>query len=109
MLLGDSADSEKLADALLAKLEEIFGSLVFDTRVAMIVENNLGGEMDIRRAVMQRPDLFERAFIGILGEIGERILANVCSKLQTEFHLDGNIAYAKAGDLARCMAITIRK
>lgn len=72
MVLGVIADSERLADAMLANLQEIFGSRVFDTMVAMIVENNLGGEMDIRTAVMQRPDLFERAFIGILCDVGER-------------------------------------
>lgn len=115
MMLGSIVDSEKVADAVLTDLHAVFGTRVFDTLVAMMVENHLGGEMDIRTAIMQRPDLFERAFIGILGEVGERILASVCNNTlplmrQAELPRDGTnndddssnvVAYSKAGDFAK--------
>ncbi|MEO9363207.1 MAG: hypothetical protein ABI348_04830 [Nitrososphaera sp.] len=108
MVLGAIVDSEKLADAMLDDLQALFGSRVFELLAATIVKDHLGGEMDMRAAIIQRPDLFERAFIEVLGETGERILMNVCGRLHAELHLDENSAYSKAGDLARCMAI-VRK
>lgn len=105
MVLGAIEDSEKLADAILNELQAMFGSRVFDLLAATIVKDHLGGEMDVRAAIIQRPDRFERAFIEVLGETGERILMNMCSRLHAELNLEGNFAYSKAGDLARCMAI----
>ncbi|AIC16890.1 hypothetical protein [Nitrososphaera viennensis] len=100
MVLGAIVDSEKTADAILADLQAIFGARVFDALAATIVKDHLGGEMDVRTAIMQRPDLFERAFIAILGEIGERVLAFVCNKLQAGLPPDENssssIVYSKA-------------
>ncbi|AIF82409.1 hypothetical protein NTE_00327 [Candidatus Nitrososphaera evergladensis SR1] len=102
------ADTENIADALLINLEATFGTRVFESISAKISEEYLGGEMDIRAAIIYRPDLFERAFIGMLGDIGERILANIwCSKLREQFELDSSVTYHKAGDLVKCIQ-TIR-
>lgn len=110
MVLGAIADSEKLADAILNDLQVVFGSRIFDLLAATIVKDHIGGEMmgDIRMVVIQRPDLFERAFIEMLGEAGEKILMSMCNRLYAELHPDGSVAYSKAGDLARCMTIAHR-
>jgi hypothetical protein len=96
MVLGVIVDSEKMADAILVKLQTIFGARVFDTLAATIVEDHLGGEMDMRTAMIQRPDLFESAFIEILGGIGEKILAKACYEVQTQFHVDEKVATVAA-------------
>lgn len=74
----------------------------------LIAEDYLG-EMDARTAIIERPDLFERAFVGLLGEAGKKILADICEGLCAEFLLDENAADLKTGDLAECMAIIIPK
>jgi hypothetical protein len=98
-------DSETIADALLGNLKGVFGSSVFSALSTKMTKDYLGDEMDIRTALINRPDLFERIFIGILGTAGERILAWTWDKLSGELALDKDIQYAKKGDLARCMAM----
>lgn len=78
MALKGIADPEKATDTILTELHAIFGTRVFDVLVAAMTENYLDGKMDIRTTMIQRQDLFERAFIGILSEAGEKILARVC-------------------------------
>lgn len=97
--------SEELVDAMLAKLEQILGSRVFNTLVAKIYQDYLGAEMQVRTAIIQRPDLFERAFTGMLGEMGERVLETVFHRLHAELRLDSAIGYSKFGDLPKCMAL----
>ena len=97
-------DAENVADVLLINLEGIIGTLAIDAIVEKISEEYLGNEMDICATIIRRPDLFERALIAILGEIGGRILAYIwCSKLCKQFRLDPSLTYQKAGDLVRCI------
>lgn len=85
-------------------LEEILGIRILEAVAAKISEDYQGGEMDIRYAIIHRPDLFERAFIGMLGDIDERILGHVwCSKLCEQFNLHPALTYHTAGDLIRCI------
>lgn len=97
-------DVETLADVILASLKETFGPLVFTALMDMISEDYLG-EMDARTAIMERPDLFERAFVGMLGAPGKKILADICEELCAKFLVDRDAAGLGTGDLARCMAI----
>lgn len=94
---------------MLADLEDTLGIRVFEALVTKISVDYLGGEMDVRTAIIERPDLFERAFIAILGEIGERILAYIwCAKLCHKLNLGSLPMYQKAGDLTKCIE-AIRK
>jgi hypothetical protein len=95
-------DVETLADAILASLKETFGPLVFTALMDMISEDYLG-EMDARTAIIERPDLFERAFVGMLGVPGKKILADVCEELCAKFFIDRNAAGLGTGDLAKCV------
>jgi RecB family endonuclease NucS len=98
------ADPGNVADALLINLEDTLGIRVFEALITKISLDYLGGEMDVHTAIIERPDLFERALIGVLGCIGERILAHIwCLKLRKQFRLDPSLTYHKAGDLVRCI------
>ncbi len=60
--------------------------------------------MDVRTAIIHRPELFERGFIGIVGEIGENILRYIwCTELRKQFDLDSGETYETRGDLEKCM------
>jgi hypothetical protein len=97
-------DAENVADVLLINLEGILGTLAFDAIVEKISEDYLGNKMDICATIIRRPDLFERALIAILGEIGGRILAYIwCSKLCKQLNLGSALTYQKAGDLTKCI------
>jgi hypothetical protein len=99
-------DVETLADAVFDSLKVIFGSTVFPALMEMIKEDYLGAEMDARTALVERPDLFERAFVGLLGESGKKILVDICEELCTRFLLDDKKATdLNTRDLAECMAI----
>jgi hypothetical protein len=85
-------------------MKEIFGIRVFDDIAAKITDEDFGGKMDIRTSIIIRPDLFERALIGILGEAGERILEYIWdSRLCNQFELDSSMTYHNIGDLAICI------
>ena len=60
-------NAETLAETILGSLEKTFGPVVFPVLMDIIVEDYLG-EMDARTAIIKRPDLFVRAFVGMLGE-----------------------------------------
>lgn len=97
-------DIETLADAILDDLKSVFGPTVFSALMLMIADDFLG-EMDVRTAIMERPDLFERAFIGTLGTPGEKILADICEGLCTRFLIDRDVPGLDTGNLAKCMTI----
>ncbi|HVX02069.1 MAG TPA: hypothetical protein VHA09_02850 [Nitrososphaera sp.] len=98
-------DVETLVDAILGDLRRVFGPIVFPALMSMIADDYLG-EMDVRTAIIARPDLFERAFIGTLGTPGEKILADICEGLYARFLIDKNaVGLVDTGNLARCMAI----
>jgi hypothetical protein len=95
---------QDVVEALLMNLKDLLGGKVFHTISIVITRDYLGDEMDLRTAIMNRPDLFERAFIGLTGDIGERILQHIwCSKLREQFDLQFEETYQVAGDLAKCI------
>lgn len=89
------------ADLLLSRLESILEPDVFDILIDNMTAEYLG-EMDVRTAIVKRPDLFERAFLSVLGNAGEPILKIICDEMRTQHRL--KIApYSKAGDLVKCI------
>jgi hypothetical protein len=100
--------AEILADAILINLQETFGWSVYDVLVKKITDDYLGNEMDIRTAIVQRPDLFERGFIGLIGPLAEKFLLDICDKIRLDFCLGDAIRYSKKGDFAKYMAIATR-
>jgi hypothetical protein len=95
-----SREVPKVVDAVLRSLRDFLGPRCFDAVMTRITEDYLHGETDIRAAIAKRPDLFERALIGILGEVGEIMLVKVCAEIRFE----NNKHYSNPGDLARCLA-----
>lgn len=86
-------------------METIFGSKLMAILLKELQENYFGEEMDVKRAILERPELFERAFHAMLGKAGHAILAIVCKKVYAQLELDKEIKYMKFGDLAKCMAM----
>ncbi len=99
-------DASELADLLLSHLEAVLGPSIFDALILWIANEYLG-EMEVRTAIIKRPDLFERAFIHALGEAGEQLLKNVCTDMHTKYALQGS-RYVKKEDLAVYIKMTAR-
>lgn len=57
------------------------------------------------RPQLQRPELFERAFAGVLGRAGQAILVIICKKIHAQFDLGADMTYSKFGDRTRCIAM----
>lgn len=109
-----SIDLDKLANTVLSIIESTFGPRVSDAIFTRISEDYLGGEMNVHSVIIQRPDLFERVFIEILGEeVGMVTLAKICKRTKSELGLDNNddvtttTLYSKRGDFAKFVARTI--
>lgn len=99
-----TASREQVADALVTELQFLLGTEVFSALSRTISRDFLGDEMDLRTSIIYRPELFERAFIGIIGDIGVGILEHIWyTKLRMQFDLDSSESYQIAGDLAKCI------
>lgn len=96
-------DVSEMADLLLTRLEEALGPNIFDALILWIANEYLG-EMEVRTAIIKRPDLFERAFIHALGEAGEALLKTICGDIHKDYALAGR-QYSKKGDLPACIAM----
>lgn len=80
-------DISEAVDLVMSDLERILGSQVYDALLQEIQDTSLGG-MDIKTSILQRPDLFERAFIAITGAAGAKILRHICDGIRGEFGLE---------------------
>ncbi|AIF84313.1 hypothetical protein NTE_02259 [Candidatus Nitrososphaera evergladensis SR1] len=96
---------EAIADAVLSGLKETFGWSVYDLLIKKITQNYLNNKIDIRTAIVEHPAVFERAFIGLIGPLGEKFLADVCEKVQSELDLDHYATYSRVGDFAKYIMI----
>jgi hypothetical protein len=72
---------EEVSAAILSQMEALFGPLLMAVLLKELQENYFGDEFDVKRAIAERPDLFERALHGILGKAGTAIMAIVCRKV----------------------------
>ena len=92
--------NDMLADAILQKMQSFLGRIVYDVVMTKIIDDYLDGDTDVRKAILQNPELFESAFLELLGEMGAILL----SKTLGEIRLEHDYAqYSKRGDLARCI------
>lgn len=106
-LVTDSLDRpptpEEISEAVLAHLKSMLGPQVTAVLLRELQENYFGAEMDIKTVIIERPELFERAFAGVLGRAGQAILLIICKKIYSQFSLDASVTYSNFGDLIRCM------
>lgn len=73
---------EEQAKAFLSRLQSLLGPGVFVVLARTLEEDFFGNEKDLMKILQERPDLFERAFRAILGEIaGPAILRIVDREL----------------------------
>src|ERR1051325_11440809 len=73
---------EDQAEAFLSRLERLLGPGMFKVLTLTLEEDFFGNEKDLMRILQESPDLFERAFRGVLGEIaGPAILRIVDQEL----------------------------
>lgn len=99
---------DAIADEILANLKEIFGWSFYDLLTKKIVHDYLYDKVDIRTAIIEYPSVFERAFIGLIGPLGEKFLANVCENVQHDLGLDNSVRYSRGGDFAKYIAVVSR-
>jgi hypothetical protein len=101
-------NSNGVADSILHNLQEILGPTVFDVLMG-VMAGDYFGERNVRMAIIERPEVFESAFVKIVGEeVGQKILAKIFHEIRVEFQIDGRFTYSKSGDFARCMAMLPR-
>lgn len=99
---------EDIADAILANLNEIFGWSVYEMLIRKIMQNYLDSKIDVRTAIIEQPAVFERAFLGLIGPLGEKFLVDVCEKVQADLELDSYAQYSKTGDFAKYIKLVSR-
>ncbi len=101
--MSSTSGQNAIAYAILAHMKKMFGSAFYDLLTKGIVQDYLLNKVDICNAITQYPSVFERSFIGVIGQIGEDFLVNACQKVQVDLGLDPSRRYSRIGDLAKYM------
>lgn len=100
-------NNDILADAILHEMQSFLGRIVYDVVMTRIIDDYLGGDADLRKAILQKPEAFESAFLGLLGDMGAILLSKTLG--QIEFR-SNHASYSKQGDFARYVtAIKLHK
>lgn len=60
---------EEQAEAFLSRLKDLLGSDVYQILALTLEDDFFGNEKDVKRILQEKPELFERAFKGVLGEL----------------------------------------
>ncbi len=95
-----------IADAVLAKLKERFGTDFYNLLTTKIAHDYFNDKIhDISTSLITNPSVFERAFLGLIGPLGEDVLVNVCEKVQSDLDLDNSTRYSKIGDFAKYIEV----
>ena len=80
------------------------GTELFSALSKLVIRDYRGDEMDLLICIMHRPEVVERAFIGIIGVRDERIVEHTwSSRLQEQFKITLRETYQSQGDLAKCI------
>ena len=73
---------EDQAEVFLSRLESLLGTDIYRILALTLEDDFFGNEKDIKRVLQERPELFERAFRGLLGELaGTAVLRIVDQQL----------------------------
>lgn len=73
---------EDQAQAFLSRLESLLGTDIYRILALTLEDDFFGNEKDVKRILQERPELFERAFRGVLGELaGTAVLRIVDQQL----------------------------
>lgn len=74
---------EEQAEKFLSQLEDLLGPRIYRVLALTLEDDFFGNEKDLKRILQERPELFERAFRGVLGELaGTAVLRVVDQKLE---------------------------
>lgn len=90
---------------LILQLESFLGPRIVSAVLYEIEQKYLGGEISARQCLTEKPDLFERAIVSIMGPAGEVILAGTWQKTLENLKLNPVCVYSKVGDLQKCVAL----
>lgn len=96
---------EEIAEAVLTHLKSVPGPQVAAILLKELQEDYFGPKTGTKAAIAQKPELFERAFAGVLDMAGQAILVIICKKIHAQFNLGADMIYSKFGDLARYIAM----
>lgn len=102
-ILGDrlifKTSSSNIIDSILQNLRDILGDEVYDVVMSRIISCYFGKAINVRTALAEDPELFETAFIALLGKMGRILLTKSLDEISA-----GSIGgqhYSKSGDFAR--------
>lgn len=64
-----SGMEEEQAEAFLSRLKDLLGPNVYQILALTLEDDFFGNEKDVKRILQEKPELFEEAFRGVLGEL----------------------------------------
>lgn len=97
--------AEEFAAAFLSNLENLLGRRVLSNIQSEIEENYLWKELSFEGALVKRPELFERAFVALLGSAAATILTLALEAAAAQLGMDAAFAGLKPGSLAEYLAL----
>lgn len=101
--LSQVMQMQELRRAFVERMEFYLGARMTPIILREIEDEYLGGQMDAMTCFIERPDLFEKAFHGILGSASHNIIAMICEDIRSELNLPTSISYAHGGNLKECI------
>lgn len=97
--------AEDFAAAIISNLEGLLGKRAIASIQMEIEENYFGKELSLASALVQRPDLFEKAFMAILGSAALAILELAINAATAQLDMGVIFAGLKPGGLAECLTV----
>ena len=89
------SEADIVVDAQLSAMKEALGSKMFPIILEQIHVAYLGREIGVMQCLLQRPDLFEKAFLSFVGKAGETILGFICKKTRNYLQLNDAVSSHK--------------
>lgn len=91
-----------LVDGMLQNIRATLGREAYDVVMSKIIGDYFGETIEIREAIMYKPELFETAFLELLGQMGFVLLAKSLAETCPE---SIGMQYSKRGDFARYITV----
>lgn len=92
--------AEEFAAAFLSNLERLLGKRAMANIRSEIEETYFGRELSFESSLVQRPELFERAFAAVLGSAAAEILKLAMAASATQLGMDATLAGSNPSSIA---------
>lgn len=99
------SEAEEFASAFLSNLETLLGKRAMTSIKSEIEENYFGRELSFESALVQRPELFEKAFAALLGSAAAAIFVLAMDAAAAQLGMGAAFAGLNSGSLAKHLAL----